>query len=71
MRGGHPGEGWGHLRPEGDVAVALVGEVVKLADDFVAAFFRVQVEFLDGRAVVFAEAVSLGGAAPGVEDVAA
>src|SRR6185437_9100271 len=38
-----------HLRPERDLAAALVGEVVELADDLLAALAGVQLERLQRR----------------------
>ena len=44
VRSNHTGERRRHLRPERNGAIALVHEVVKLADNFVAAFGREQFE---------------------------
>ena len=65
----HAGERRRHLGPQGHLAAALVGEVVQLAGDLVAALLRVQVERLQGRAVVLDERESPGDLTPGPEDV--
>ena len=71
VRGDHARQRRRHFRPERDGAVAFVGEIVKLADDFVAAFGGEQFERFERRAVVFAEAVAPGGFTPFVENVLA
>jgi hypothetical protein len=37
VRGDHARQGGGHLRTERDLALPFVGEIVELADDFLAA----------------------------------
>jgi hypothetical protein len=54
----YAGERRSHFGAERDLAVALVGEVIELADDLVAALFGVQLEGLQGRTIVFDESVS-------------
>ena len=70
-RGHHAGERGRHLRPQRDLAAALVGEVVELPDDLVAALGRVQLERLERRAVVLLEPVPGRHGPPGPEDVGA
>ena len=57
------------LRAQRDFAFAFVGEIEKLADDFVAAFLFVELGRLEHRAVPFDEAVTAGHLAPAREDV--
>ena len=66
--GHHAGQGRRHLRAEGKLSPAAVGEVEELGDDFVAALDPVQIEMLEGRAVVFDESVAQGDAPPAVGD---
>jgi len=65
----HPGEGRGHLRPQGHLPPALVLEGVELLDDLLAGLLRVQLEGLQRRPVVLDEAVPLRHLAPRLEDV--
>ena len=65
----HPRERRGHFRPEGDRTLPLVDEIVELPDDLIAGLRRVQLERLEGRAVVLLEAVPRGHTPPGLEDV--
>src|SRR5207249_12214525 len=69
VRGDHTGQRRRHFRSQRHGAVAFVGEVVELADDFVAALGGVELERFEWRAVVFAEAVAARDGTPVVEDV--
>ena len=65
----HPRQGRRHLRAQRDLASALVGEVVELPHDLVAALRRVQLQRLERRAVVLLEPVAGRNRPPGPEDV--
>ena len=67
-RGDEARERGRHFGTQRDVAVALVLEVVKLRDDFVARLFGEEVERLERRAVVLDEAVAMRDVAPLGED---
>src|SRR5947207_1443244 len=71
VRSDHAGECRRHFRPQRHGAVAFVGEVVELADDFVAALGGVKLERFERRAVVFAEAIAASDLAPGFKNVIA
>src|SRR5262245_43991562 len=60
-----------HFRPKRNSALALVGEIVELADDLVAALGGEELERFEWRAIVFAKAVTPCGGTPAVEDVLA
>ena len=68
MRRDDPGEGRGQLRSQRDFAVAFVGEVEKLGDDFGAAFLLVKLGWFEDRTVPFDEAVAAADLAPARED---
>ena len=68
-RGDHASHRWRHLRPQRDLAIALVLKVVELSDDLVAALLRVQVERLERRPVVFREREPARHIPPRSEDV--
>jgi hypothetical protein len=67
----HAGEGGGHLGADGDVAVAFVGEVEELAEEFAAALFFVEIDGLKEGAVVLDETIAARDFAPGGNDVIA
>ena len=69
LRGDHARERRRHLRAQRHLAAALVGEVVELADDLVAALPRVQLERLERRPVVLDERIAPRDVAPGPDDV--
>ena len=71
LRGRHARERRRHLRAQRDLAAALVGEVVELADDLVAALLRVELERLERRPVVFDEREPARNVAPHAHDVGA
>src|SRR5216110_2728854 len=62
--GNHAGEGGSHLRAERNSAFAFIYEIIELADDFIAAFGRIEFQCFERRAIVFGEAVTAGGFAP-------
>src|SRR5215472_10251123 len=68
MGGNHPRQRRGHLWPKPEFASAFVLVVVKLADDFAAAFGREQFERFERWTIVFAKSVSAGGSSPALED---
>ncbi len=55
LGGGHARERRRHFRPQRDLSAALVGEVVELPDDLVAALLRVELERLERGSVVLDE----------------
>src|SRR4051812_30280330 len=69
VRGGHACQGRRHLRTQSNLAVAFVFEIVKLPDDFIAAFGREKFERLQRRSIVLTKSVSPSHGAPGVEYV--
>ena len=69
MRRDDPRQGRRQLRPQRDFAVAFVGEIEKLRDDFGAALFFVKLGRLEDRAVPFDKAVAAADFAPAREDV--
>ena len=71
VRGGHARERGRHLRAQRDFAVALVLEIIELADDFRAALGGEEFQRFERRAVVFAEAGALGNRAPLVKNILA
>ena len=68
VRGDHARKRGRHFRPQCHGAVALVGKIVKLADDFLATFGGEEFQRFQRRPVVFAEAVAAGGGPPFVEN---
>ena len=71
LRRGHARQRRRHLRAQRDLAAALVGEVVELADDLVAALLGVQLERLERRSVVLDEREPTRSLAPRGHDVGA
>src|SRR5688572_9761639 len=65
----HACQGRRHLRPQGDLPVPLVREVVQLPHDLISALGSVEVQRLQRWAVVLLEAVPGRHRAPGLEDV--
>src|SRR5438094_5284805 len=61
-------EGRGELRPECHFALAFIGEIKKLRDDFGAALFLVKVGRLKNRPVPFDETVATTDFAPASEN---
>src|SRR4051812_38654155 len=53
----HPRQGRSQFRPHRNFALAFVGEIEKLIDNFSAAFFSVELSRLQDRAVPFHETV--------------
>ena len=71
MRPDHAGQRGRHLGPQRHRAVALVHEVEKLTDDFIAGFLRVKFERFQRRAVVLAKPIAPRHVAPLIKDIAA
>jgi hypothetical protein len=69
MRRDHSGQARRHLRPESNLPVAFVPEVIKLPDNLAAALGGEQLQRLHRRAVIFAEPVSSRRLPPFGEDV--
>ena len=70
-RPNHSRERGRHFRSQGDAPVTLVREFVELADDFLSALRRVQLQRLERRSIVLLEAIATRDLAPGREDVVA
>ena len=67
----HAGQGRRHLRADGDMASAFVGEIEELADELAAALFLVKLHRLEHRAVVLDEPIPARDLAPRRDDVIA
>ena len=65
------GQGGGEFGPHRHLALAFVGEIEKLLDNFRPAFFRIQLRWLQHGSVPFDEAVSARDFPPAIEDVIA
>src|SRR3982074_128406 len=57
LRRDHARQSRSHLGAKRNLSIALVRERVELADDLVATLFRVELEWLQGRTIVFHETV--------------
>ncbi len=68
MSGHDPGQAWSQLRAQRHFALAFVGEIEELADDFGAAFFCVKLGRLQERGVPFDEAVAAANISPTGKD---
>ncbi len=71
VRGHHARERGRHFRAERDVPFALVCKIVKLSDDFIAAFGGEQFQRLERRAIVFAKIIAARHFAPFIKDILA
>src|SRR3989454_825919 len=69
VRPHHAGEGGRHLGAQRDLAPALVVECGQLLHDLFTALVRIQLQWLERRAVVFLKSVAPRDLAPGGEDV--
>jgi len=69
VRGDHASKRRRELRAHCDFALALVGEIEKLLDDFGAALFLVKISGLKKRSVPFEEAITTSDFAPARKDV--
>src|SRR5690242_2086785 len=69
MGGNHPRQAGRHLRPQRNVPLTLVPEVIELADDFLAAFGSEELQGLKRRAIVLAEAVAAGDRTPVIKNI--
>ena len=65
----HPGDGRGHFRAQGDIAFALVDEIIELPDNLLAALGRVKIQRLQRRSVVKAKGIPTGNLVPALKNV--
>src|SRR6516225_2985274 len=69
VRRNHARQRGRHFRPERNFAVPFVDKIVKLSDDFLAAFCGIKFKSFQRRAIIFTESVTTRHIAPMIKNV--